>query len=194
VIENNITHNTCTNFDQEWPGPWCYTTDPLHRWEYCGICDAKFNQHVEYEPGNSSWIEVVKEQFLNKYPEKEDKIPELQEDLRILEATRNGFVAQSTYTAQNYANDEMARRIIDLTSPGGFVRNSDVEMFTPYTTVYNGKEHAMNDTVASTFLKLNGWHFDKRTFPLASINGEKIINLQDFHEIELTKYLVNAMF
>ena len=39
--DNNIQHNTCTNVDQEFDGPWCYTTDPDYRWGWCGICDAK---------------------------------------------------------------------------------------------------------------------------------------------------------
>lgn len=29
--------NFCRNPDQEPNGPWCYTTDPAKRWEYCNI-------------------------------------------------------------------------------------------------------------------------------------------------------------
>ena len=33
--------NFCRNPDGEPKGPWCYTTDPDERWEYCDIpgCD-----------------------------------------------------------------------------------------------------------------------------------------------------------
>ena len=51
VERNNITHNTCINFDNDDPGPFCYTTDPNQRWELCGICDPKFDEAIEYERG-----------------------------------------------------------------------------------------------------------------------------------------------
>ena len=30
-------HNFCRNPDQEPGGPWCYTTDPSERWQYCDL-------------------------------------------------------------------------------------------------------------------------------------------------------------
>ena len=30
-------HNYCRNPDGEPGGPWCYTTDQRHRWQYCEI-------------------------------------------------------------------------------------------------------------------------------------------------------------
>ena len=30
-------HNYCRNPDNEPLGPWCYTTDPDSRWEYCNV-------------------------------------------------------------------------------------------------------------------------------------------------------------
>ena len=37
--EGNITmaNNYCRNPDHESMGPWCYTTDPNERWQYCDI-------------------------------------------------------------------------------------------------------------------------------------------------------------
>nr|XP_022312335.1 uncharacterized protein LOC111117490 [Crassostrea virginica] len=36
---NDLPENYCRNPDRE-PSPWCYTTDPNKRWEYCSISDC----------------------------------------------------------------------------------------------------------------------------------------------------------
>lgn len=33
---NNLPENYCRNPDNE-PAPWCYTTDPNKRWDFCDI-------------------------------------------------------------------------------------------------------------------------------------------------------------
>ena len=35
--DRGLQENYCRNPDDEPKGPWCYTTDPDIRWEYCDI-------------------------------------------------------------------------------------------------------------------------------------------------------------
>ena len=38
MLSDKLTaRNYCRNPDNEDDGPWCYTTDPLCRWEYCDV-------------------------------------------------------------------------------------------------------------------------------------------------------------
>ena len=77
---------------------------------------------------------------------------------------------------------------MDLTSPGGYVRNSNVEDFADVTSFIGFESQPMNDTNISFFLNLNGWHFHDKNFPVASLNSDVIENLNAYHEVELTKY------
>ena len=47
-LNNNIDGNHCINTDQDLLGPWCYTTDPNFRFEYCGICDVDISGAMEF--------------------------------------------------------------------------------------------------------------------------------------------------
>ena len=46
----NLIRNYCRNPDREPRGPWCYTTDPKKRWEYClPKCVGMFVFHLEHQ-------------------------------------------------------------------------------------------------------------------------------------------------
>ena len=82
----------------------------------------------------------------------------------------------------------MSRRIMDLTTPGGKIKNSTIEHFVDRKVKIDGvtweKLEHMN---TSTFLNAKGWPFDTRTILFSSMNGEKI-DLNDYHKVELSKY------
>ena len=39
-LEVGLQDNYCRNPDDEPGGPWCYTTDPAKRWEYCDVMNC----------------------------------------------------------------------------------------------------------------------------------------------------------
>lgn len=54
----NSEHNHCRNPDLDLAGPWCYTTDPETRWEYCNISscqdDESFVVWTNFDSDNQS--------------------------------------------------------------------------------------------------------------------------------------------
>ncbi|CAC5426857.1 PLG [Mytilus coruscus] len=51
--------NFCRNPDNEPLGPWCYTTDPTKRWEYCNVSSCDFPHSVQtcLDVGNTMHME-----------------------------------------------------------------------------------------------------------------------------------------
>ncbi len=66
-----LVENYCRNPDLEPDGPWCYTTSPSKRWEYCDIemCSRGMfitPPHSSYQDVNTPYvrlIEVLHEKF-----------------------------------------------------------------------------------------------------------------------------------
>merc|ERR1712130_885805 len=45
-------HNHCRNPDRDTKGPWCYTTDPAKRFEYCQVTDCNDGtENTCHQPG-----------------------------------------------------------------------------------------------------------------------------------------------
>ena len=42
-LGDNMNHNYCRAADPSDPKPWCYTTDPYVRWEYCDCEDSYYS-------------------------------------------------------------------------------------------------------------------------------------------------------
>ena len=62
----NKSHNKCRNPDKDPKGPWCYTTDPDVRFEYCqpddcidGTGQTCWSDDIEYE----GTVRIVSENF-----------------------------------------------------------------------------------------------------------------------------------
>ena len=51
---SGLDHNYCRNPDQEPMGPWCYTTTPGKRWEYCNIKLCKSGRLLMHQRNLSS--------------------------------------------------------------------------------------------------------------------------------------------
>ena len=91
VLKNGIKGNPCLNPDQEILGPWCYTTDPDTRFEFCGVCEVDLTKTVEYGHHNDSWIPVIEDIYLANNPGMTSSsldFNNLQKDLREFEKLR----------------------------------------------------------------------------------------------------------
>ncbi|XP_072046805.1 plasminogen-like [Amphiura filiformis] len=78
-------HNYCRNPDEEPNGPWCYTTDPETRWEYCPVSNC--SKHAsdcyydvigrDYRGTVNQTIDSVEcQSWTAQYPHKHNKTPE----------------------------------------------------------------------------------------------------------------------
>jgi len=77
---------------------------------------------------------------------------------------------------------------MDLTTPGGKIKNSTIEHFVDEEVKLDGINwEKLENMNTSTFLNLKGWPFDERTIMFSSMNGQKI-DLKNYHKIELSKY------
>ena len=63
----NSNHNFCRNPDNDPKGPWCYTTDPNRRFEYCDIIKCGEHEISDEDCGQSEMLRdgTVLDQFGN---------------------------------------------------------------------------------------------------------------------------------
>ena len=45
-ITGHANHTHCATADPKDPKPWCYTTNPDVRWEYCDCDDTEFHNRI----------------------------------------------------------------------------------------------------------------------------------------------------
>ena len=50
---SNSDHNYCRNPDNDPNGPWCYTTDPRNRYDYCNVKHCKDQKRKGKVPGKT---------------------------------------------------------------------------------------------------------------------------------------------
>jgi len=62
---NDSDHNFCRNPDSDPRGPWCYTTSPFHRYQFCGIkkCSACDRNSDDIRTGLFSQPSLALEKF-----------------------------------------------------------------------------------------------------------------------------------
>ena len=119
------------NMDQDLLGPWCYTSDPNTRFEYCGVCEVQdIEKSIEFGHYNDSWIPIIENKWLDgKLNPDLKELQKLRKELQDFENLRSAGFMLNNYRHGN----EMSRRMIDLTTPGGKIKNSTLE---PYKLCY----------------------------------------------------------
>ena len=62
--KGNTDHNYCRNPDNDVKGPWCYTTDPKKRFDYCNVDDCNVEPDVKcWRPDHDFRAGLEKKKF-----------------------------------------------------------------------------------------------------------------------------------
>ncbi|XP_032881599.1 plasminogen isoform X1 [Amblyraja radiata] len=147
----NLEKNFCRNPDNDTTGPWCYTNDPLHRWEYCTILNCEGIEDCMFCSG---------ENYRGKISHTEDGTPCQRWDIQA--PHQHGYNPTSfpdKYLEENYCrNPDGEPRPWCITTNRqrrwAYCNISRCEGATPVVKVeahcYTGKGQAYRGTVATT--------------------------------------------
>jgi len=85
-----------------------------------------------------------------------------------------------------YHGNEMSRRIIDLTTPGGKIKNSTIEQYMNLKSKIGEEWEYLTNNTASDFLNIKGWPYNKKSFVRVDVGTVELD--KNLVEIELSRY------